>query len=170
MEQIPLANTFKVIAFPTVQSWLHCFNAICLIFWENKGNNFYTMSMWILSEKNICKGTILGFWYLFSPFPVLSSQSRNGIPHKAEKKIDMAINIYIFSLPFHCKIIIEQISYKHLGMKWWTKPTRARCHGDYIWNTENFFIYTFIFVIDIIWISSLLQQHPYSQKSYTSYN
>ena len=111
-----------------------------------------------------------GFWYLFSPFSVLSSQSRNGIPHKAEKKIDMAINIYIFSLPFHCKIIIEQISYKHLGMKWWTKPTRARCHGDYIWNTENFFIYTFIFVIDIIWISSLLLQHPYSQKSYTSYN
>lgn len=143
MEQIPLANTFKVIAFPTVQSLLHCFNAICLIFWENEGSNVHTMSRWTLNEKNICKRTHWAFGTCFPrflSFP-LKVETANLIGQK--KNFGTTMNIYIFSLPFHCKIITEQISYKHLGMKWWTKPTRVRCHGDYIWGTLK----TFSFIL-----------------------
>ena len=92
--------------------------------------------------KNICRD-ILGLQYVILFFLLLfpSSQSRNGRSHKADKKIfNTAINIYICSsLPFHYKIIVEQLLYKHLGMQWWTKPTSSCCHGDYIWNTQQTF-------------------------------
>lgn len=139
MEQIPLANMFRLIVFLNYNLGYIVSILFASFSWKIKATT--STQCWCeYWMRKIFAKDIRGLQYLFSPFPVLSSQNRNGITLEAESIFAMAINIYIFSsLPFHYKIIIGQISHKHLGMQWWTKPTRAHGHGDYIWNTLKTF-------------------------------
>lgn len=116
--------------------------------------------MWILTERNICKEPCWVFNKGFvSLFSFLSSQTEMACLVKQTFFFFLTwlcIFIFFSSLSFHYKIINEQLPYKHWGdaMMSKTKPTRARCHGDYIWkHSTNILVYTFIFIIDIIWIT-----------------
>lgn len=137
------ANMFRLIGFLTVQSWLHCFSTICFTFLENQDNNFHIMLMWILTEKNIYRQTywVFNMWFCF-PYFISFPLKQENISHKAEKLFDIAVHIYIF---FFITISLQNnyraTSTQTLGnvMMSKTKPTRARCHGDYTWNTPQTF-------------------------------